>query len=105
MNGSIENGELFDAALKIVGSYEFNLDTLQWYEITSGMRIDYHYDIMTNGLSLIVYGLPYDIPAEIFMDLLDHMIKTKIKGERKADVTNRTKQWLGDYRSKKKALA
>ena len=103
MNGEVTSGELYERALTVCERHGFSLDGMEWYEVCGSMRINFHRDFDSNTISLNVQGLPSDIPTEIFEDLLDNMLRTKIKRQN-TDVSKKTKSWLASYKSRR-ALA
>lgn len=98
MNGKLEDGKLYESAMCISAEYGFDLTNIEWYDVSMSMRINYRMDFRTDGLELKVYGIPTDIPIEVFEDLLHNMFKTKIKGLPDDSIKMKTKSWLNEQR-------
>lgn len=98
MNGQVTEGKLYDTAIVTVAIHGLELENMEWYETSSSMKIDYHRNFWTKGISLSIYGLPYDIPTDVFEDFLDIMIKTRIEGDSNAKLKKGTTNWLNHYR-------
>lgn len=100
MNGIVTEGKMYDSTLVVVAMHSMNLDALEWYETSQSMRIDYHKDFRTSDITIKVYGLPYDIPTDVYEDFLDTAIRFSIKNEKAAKVKQTTRNWLTNYRKR-----
>lgn len=97
---ALHEGELYDVARERVMSNGFILSSLTWDENSIKMEINYDY----NGLpiNLNVRGLPTDIPPKIFDGLLDHFIKTELKGQKKLALNVEVLAYLRRIKNEKK---
>lgn len=88
--------DLYDAAKRIVSRYGYILTAFDWDEDNPVMRIDYHHEGLF--MSIIVRGVPTDIPIDVFCSLLDHMVRTKIRKEGKSPVPANVVSWFSQNR-------
>lgn len=98
MNGEVIDGPLFDAAGSVLAVHELKIGALDWYELNRSRRIDVSKDFKTGKVSITVYGLPYDMPIDVFQDLLDNAIRFTIKGQKGTEVKPSTRAWVVNYR-------
>ena len=92
-------GPLFETAQECLLRYGYNLTTLAWEPKTDRMSIDYSHTGST--ISLIVRGLPEDIPMEIFDKLVENLVKRELRGQSKATVDSDVIVWLKRYKLEK----
>lgn len=102
MNGKINDGPYYDAALTVLAIHELELEALEWYDSKS-MRIDTHRHFRTGTVDITVHGLPDDIPVDVFEYLLDNAIKFTIKGQKGATVKAATRNWVIHYKRRASA--
>lgn len=97
---ALHDGELYETAKDRMMSNGFILSSLTWDEDSIKMEINYDY----NGLpiNLNVCGLPTDIPPKIFDGLLDHFIKSELKGQKKLALNVEVLAYLRRIKNEKK---
>lgn len=96
----LSEGELYETARERLIENGFTLDSLTWDDSNPKMEIGYRH----NGLpvSLDVRGLPTDIPLNVFDELVTHLIRTQLKGQKKLALSKDTIAYIIELRIKKK---
>lgn len=97
----IVNGEHFDAADAVLNNNGFILLSIQWESDSDDLRI--YYTHIGFHMKLYVYGLPEDIPPEVFRGIVEHVIRTKIRHQ-KVSMDKTTASWLRQFRATRQAV-
>lgn len=93
----ITDGVLFDTADRVLNMNGYRLQSIQWDDDASGMAI--YYDYTGVDMKLHVYGLPEDIPTNVFKGFIEHFVKTKIRGQKNAAIDKNVAEWLKEIRA------
>ena len=88
--------DLYEAARDVLSRFGYLLNEIEWDENYQSMQIDYHH--VGFDMSLKVRGIPTDIPADVFAAVLEHMIRTQIRNERKLKPSPKVISWISENR-------
>ena len=96
----ITEGALFEIASEKLRVSGYILSKMFWNADSVVMNINYSHNGMT--MTLMVNGLPEDIPTDVFKGFIDHFIKTEIRGMKKVTVDKNVAAWLTKARASRK---
>lgn len=99
----LTDGDLYNTASSVLSDNGYDLNGMTWNPEYKAMKIEYNRTGYT--MRLDVYGLPDDIPLNVFSELLVHLIRTQLNGQKKTALDNNAMNWLSQQRAMRKKKA